>query len=151
MPRLYSLRPWVRRFIPEALKIGLSADRFQGIVTAHFGRFYRHTDFHADWREMEGRERKRDPLKSIPKKYKPTADTIQPSEVAQKFKYQYNYKVKGWDTLEEKEIETFMTVGTDYTLTMQQAEEQMQVNRYVSTPDIEYIEWSIDSVTQRQA
>lgn len=124
MAGLFSLRPWVRRFIPEALKLGLNTVQFQGIIEGQWGRFYRRTDFLADWREYSGRERKRNKLKSVPNKHRVTWATAQVTEGVQRATYNYNFNVKGYDTFLEKEVEIGVTVASEFSISMEEALEK---------------------------
>ena len=135
-----------RRFIPEMLGLGYSTTVI-GWAFAMAGLTYRRTDMLADIREFSGRERKRDPLKAIPSKLRPTAATIQPSEYMQKSFLNYNYKITGYDTFTEQEVTEWITVSSDEILSMQEAGEiaVYLTDRYKEEVEVYKIE--IDSVT----
>ncbi len=141
-----SMRGVARRFIPEMLQKGWTTGAALSYLKKE-GLGYRRKDFLLDWRQFAGTERKRNPLKAIPKKYKPTWDTIQMSETMQAAKLHYSYKITGYDTFTGKQTEEWITVASDQVLTMQQAEEEAKrlLERYKSELIIETI--GIDSVT----
>ena len=135
-----------RRFIPEMLQMGVSASAGLRMLQSQ-GLGYRRTLFLADWREFSGIARKVDPLRAIPKKHRPTEATIQRTEFQQTKKFNYEYKVGGYDMILEKDTETFITVASDDILTMEEAEEEAQrlADTYKVDIDIGYI--IINSVT----
>ncbi len=141
-----SMRGVARRFIPEMLQKGWTTGKALSYLKKE-GLGYRRKDFLLDWRQFAGTERKRDPLKAIPKKYKPTWDTIQMSETMQAAKLHYSYKITGYDTFTGKQTEEWITVASDRVLTMKEAEEEAKrlLERYKSELIIEKI--GIDSVT----
>jgi len=141
-----SMRGIARRFIPDMLQKGWTTGGGLSYLKKK-GLGYRKQDFLADWRQFSGQERKRDPLKSVPKKYKPTWSTIQMSETMQAAKLHYSYRIEGFDTFTGKPTTEWITVATDQVLTMQQAEEEAKrlLERYKSELVIKTI--GIDSVT----
>jgi len=140
------MRGVARRFIPEMLQKGWTTGAALSYLKKE-GLGYRRQDFLMDWRQFSGQERKRDPLKAIPKKYKPTWSTIQMSETRQAAKLHYSYRITGFDTFTQKETTEWITVASDQVLTMQQAEEEAKrlLERYKSELIIQKI--GIDSVT----
>jgi hypothetical protein len=140
------MRGVARRFIPEMLQKGWTTGAALSYLKKE-GLGYRRKDFLLDWRQFAGTARKRDPLKAIPKKYKPTWDTIQMSETRQAAKLHYSYKIEGYDTFTGKKTEEWITVASDQVLTMKEAEEEAKrlLERYKSELIIEKI--GIDSVT----
>jgi len=143
-----SMRGLARRFIPEMLRLGMSTNAGLNLLRSE-GMGYRRTDFLSDWREAAGTERKRDPLRSIPKKYRPTEATIQRTDFEQVKKFNYNYKITGYDPILEKDIEDFITVASDDILTMEEAEEEAQRLADKYKIDIKIAEMIIDGVTVR--
>ncbi len=141
-----SMRGVARRFIPEMLQNGWTTGRALNYLKSQ-GLGYRRTDFLLDWRQFTGQDRKRDPLKAIPKKYKPTWSTITMSEYRQTAKLHYMFKIEGYDTFTSKKTEEWITVASDQVLTMQQAEAEAKrlLERYKSELIIEKI--NIDAVT----
>jgi len=141
-----SMRGVARRFIPEMLQNGWTTGRALNYLKAQ-GLGYRRTDFLLDWRQFSGQSRKRDPLKAIPKKYKPTWSTIEMSEYKQTAKLHYMYKIKGFDTFTGKDTEEWITVASDDVLTMQEAEDEAKrlLEKYKSELVLQKI--GIDSVT----
>lgn len=145
--RIPGLRGIIRGHIPKALAAGLNTVQFEGLIRGQYGQFTRRTDFLADWREMEGRERKRDPLKSIRKDLYATAATVQVSEVAQQNKFYYGYKVTGYDLITGKETEQDLVVSSSERLTEGEADreaEQLQ-NKYF--PEITSVKFERDYVS----
>jgi len=140
------MRGVARRFIPEMLQKGWTTGAALGYLKAQ-GLGYRRQDFLSDWRQFSGAERKRDPLKAIPKKYKPTWNTIEMSATKQAAKLHYSYRIEGYDTFTSKDTTEWITVASDQVLTMQQAEEEAKrlMERYKSELIINVI--GIDSVT----
>ncbi len=141
-----SMRGLARRFIPEMLQKGMSASGGLSFLQGK-GLGYRKTDFLRDFREMAGREMKRDPLQAIPKKYKPTWDTIEMSEYTQAAKLHYSYKITGYDKFKQANVEDWVTVATDDVLTIEEAlaEAQRLLEKYKSELVVDRIK--IDSVT----
>lgn len=135
-----------RRFIPEMLKMGMSASSGLRMLQGQ-GLGYRRTTFLADWREFSGSERKRDPLRAIPKKYRPTEATIQRTDFEQKAKFNYNFKIEGYDTILQKDVETYITVASEDIITMEEAEEEAQRLADQYKVDIEIAKMMRDSVT----
>lgn len=140
------MRGLARRFIPEMIKLGMTTSGGLGLLRLE-GMGYRRTDFLSDWREFAGVERKRDPLRAIPKKLRPTEATIQRTEYVQRSKYNYNYKVTGYDVITQKDTETFVTVASDVMLTMEEAETTAQWLADKYKIDIEIAKVIIDGVT----
>ena len=149
MPVL-AMRGLARRFIPDMLKLGWTATKGLDFLRSE-GVGYRRTDFLADWRDFSGRERKRDPLKAIPKKYRPTAATVSINEGLQRQKFNYNYNVKGYDTFAEKRVELGITVASETVLTMEEALEQAGLLWLRYKEEIIDTEFEIESVTQKKA
>ena len=145
MPVL-TMRGLARRFIPEMLKIGMSTSAGLNLLRSE-GMGYRRQDFLADWRDFAGIARKRDPLRAIPKKYRPTEATIQRADFKQTKKFYYNYKIEGYDIITQEQTETFITVASDDILTMQQAEDEAQRLADWYKMDIEIAKMLIDGVT----
>ncbi len=148
--KLSPTRYIARAMMPGALKAGLSTVSFEKLMRSQMPKFYRRTTFLADWREFAGRERKRPGLQSVPKKYRPTARTMQEAAYNQKGKYNYVFKIEGWDEIEGKDVETYFTVASDTVLTIDQAEEIADRYREEYAPEIEVRRTSIDAVTRRR-
>lgn len=142
-----SMNRWLaRQVIPDMIKMGLT--RAAGLrVLQGEGVGVRKTDFLADWREKEGVERKRDPLRAIPKSLRPTEATIERTEYTQRKKFNYNYKITGYDVITQKEVETWVTVASDDILSMEQAELTAERLSHKYKIDIEIAEMIIDGVT----
>ena len=143
-------RGLIRRFIPEALGLGLSRLEFQGMVEKELGTFYRRTDFLKDWHEFGGTVSKRDPLRAIPKKYRPTESTIQRTTFEQQKKFNYNYKIEGYDIITQEQTETFITVASDDIMTMAEAEAEAERLADKYKLDIDIAKMIIDGVTVRK-
>ena len=139
-----------RAMMPGALKAGLTTVSFEKLMRSQMPKFYRRTTFLADWREFSGRERKRDPLQAIPKKFRPTARTMQEAAYNQKGKYNYSFKIEGWDEIEGKDVETYFTVASDTVLTIEQAEEIADRYREEYAPEVQVRRISLDAVTRRR-
>lgn len=139
-------RGLARRFIPEMLRLGMSAGAGLNLLRAE-GMGYRRTDFLADFREFAGTERKRDPLRAIPKKYRPTEATIERTDFEQRKKFHYNYKIEGYDIITQQDTETFITVASDDILTMEEAEREAERLADKYKLDIEIAKMIIDGVT----
>ena len=122
--RIAGLRGIVRGFIPRALALGLNTVQFEGLIRGSYGQFIRRKTFLADWREMEGRERKRDPLQSVRKGLYATADTIQYTGFKQKDKFYYGYKVKGYDLIKGEDVVQPLIVSSSVRVTEGQADEE---------------------------
>ena len=144
------IRAIVRGFIPQAVALGLNTVQFEGLIRSAYGQFYQRQAYLADFREMTGRARKRDPLRSIPGKYRPTAATVQPSEVTQVAKFNYGFKLHGHDTITGDEVEQHMIVASDTFISMDDAEAKAENQRYKYFPEvrIERIEREYVSVRQ---
>ena len=143
-------RAIVRRFIPEMLQLGWTASK--GL------QFLRHpdidlgiprTDWLADWREFEGRGRKRDPLKAIRKDFYPTPETIEAAAYIQRKKFNYTYEVKGFDIMQKKDVTEWITVSSDFRLTMGEAEEEAERLTETYKREIEIDRLIISAVTTR--
>ena len=141
-----SMRGLARRFIPEMLRLGMSATAGLNLLRVE-GMGYRRTDFLRDFREFAGTERKRDPLRAIPKKYRPTEATIERTDFEQVKKFHYNYKVEGYDLITQEDTETFITVASDDILTMEEAEREAERLADKYKLDIEIAKMIIDGVT----
>lgn len=141
-----AMRGLARRFIPEMLRLGMSATAGLNLLRAE-GMGYRRTDFLKDFRDLAGVERKRDPLRAIPKKYRPTEATIQRTDFEQRKKFNYNYKIEGYDIITQEETETFITVASDDILTMEEAEREAERLADKYKLDIEIAKMIIDGVT----
>lgn len=142
-----SVNRWIaRQIIPDMLRMGLT--RAAGLrVLQGEGVGVRKGDFLLDWREKEGVERKRDPLRAIPKKLRPTEATIQRTDYVQRQKFNYNYKIKGYDIITQQDTETWVTVASDDIMSMENAEQTAQRLADTYKIDIEIAEMIIDSVT----
>jgi len=140
-------RGLIRVFIPEALKAGLTRVEFQGMVQKELGTFYRRTDFLRDWRDFSGLSMKCDPLRAIPKKYRPTEATIQRVDVLQRKKFYYNYEIEGYDTILQQDAKTWLTVASDDILTMEEAEKLAEEAAKEYKLDIDIARMIIGSVT----
>jgi len=140
------MRALSRRFIPEMLKIGMSATAGYNLLYDE-GMGYRKTDFLADFRDFSGLAMKRDPLRAIPKKYRPTEATIQRVDIKQTKKFYYGYKVEGYDIITKEQTETFITVASDNILTMEEAEAEAERLCDVYKIDIQIARMIIDGVT----
>lgn len=141
-----SMRGLARRFIPEMIRLGMTTSGGMNLLRDE-GMGYRRTDFLADWREAAGTERKRDPLRAIPKKYRPTEATIQRTDYKQLHKFNYNYKITGYDPVLGKDVEEFITVATDDIITMEEAEAEAERLADQYKLDIEIAKMIIDGVT----
>lgn len=143
-----AMRGLARRFIPEMLQMGMTTTAGLNLLRSE-GMGYRRTDFLSDWREAAGTERKRDPLRAIPKSYRPTESTIQRTDYEQVHKFNYDYKIEGYDIITGEDTETFITVASDDILTMAEAEAEAErlVDKYKL--DIEIAKMIIDGVTVR--
>jgi len=145
---LIAIQSIARRFIPAMLQLGMSANAGLRMLQGYeLG--YRRTIFLADWREFAGIERKRNPLQSIPKKNRPTESTIQRTEAVQRAKFNYNYKIEGYDLILQEDVETSITVASDDLVRMGEAEEVAQYLADQYKLDIEIAKMEIDSVTVR--
>ena len=144
-----AVRMAARLAMPEAISLGMNTVSFEKLMRGYYPTLYRRTDFLADWREFTGRERKRDPLKSIPTKYRPTWDTMVVSEGLQHARFQYNFKFTGYDRLTGKHMESGMAVASDTLISMKEAEADAlrQLEHYRSEVEVEEIER--ESVTYR--
>jgi len=143
------MRGLARRFIPEMIKLGMTTGGGLGLLRLE-GMGYRRTDFLADWREFSGLARKRDPLRAIPKKYRPTEATIERTDYEQVKKFHYSYKVEGYDLVTQESVEDFVTVATDDIMTMQEAEEEAERLADKYKLDIEIAKVIIDGITVRK-
>lgn len=141
-----AMRGLARRFIPEMLRLGMTTTAGLNLLCVE-GMGYRRTDFLADWREFAGTERKRDPLRAVPKKYRPTEATIQRTDYTQRKKFHYNYKIEGYDIITGEDTETFVTVASDDLISMEAAEEEAQRLADKYKIDIEIAKMVIDGVT----
>ena len=137
-----------RRFIPAMLKQGLSASAGLRMLQDQ-GLGYRKTRFLTDWREFSGTERKRDPLRAIPKKYRPTESTIQRTEFEQRAKFNYNFDVEGYDEILKQDVIEHITVASEEILTMQEAEDEAQRLADQYKVDIDVARIMRNSVTVR--
>lgn len=144
-----NFRGLARRFIPEMLRLGMTATAGLNLLKAE-GMGYRRTDFLADFRQFAGTERKRDPLRAIPKKYRPTEATIERTTFKQVKKFHYSYKIEGYDLVTQESIETFITVASDDILTMEQAEQEAERLADKYKLDIEIAKVIIDGITVRK-
>jgi len=142
-------RGLARRFIPEMLRLGMTTTAGLSLLRSE-GMGYRRTDFLSDWREFGGLERKRDPLRAIPKKLRPTEATIERTEYEQKKKFNYDYKIKGYDVITGEDIETWVTVASDDLISMAEAEAKAEALATKYKIDIEIAEMIIDGVTVRK-
>ena len=141
-----STRALARQFIPEMIKRGLTTGG--GFKELGLGGItYRRTDFLSDWRSFAGVAMKRDPLRAIPRKYRPTEATIQRVEYKQTRKFYYNYKIEGYDLITQEQTETFITVASDDILTMEEAEAEAERLTDVYKIDIEIARMIIDGIT----
>jgi hypothetical protein len=141
-----AIRGLARRFIPEMLRLGMTTTAGLNLLRGE-GMGYRRTDFLADWRQFAGTERKRDPLRAIPKGYRPTEATIERTDYKQRKKFNYSYKVEGYDIITQADTETWITVASDDILTMEEAEEEAQRLADKYKLDIEIAKMVIDGVT----
>lgn len=137
-----------RRFIPAMIKQGLSQAAGLRMLQGQ-GLGYRKTDFLKDWRQFAGTEMKRDPLRAIPKKYRPTEATIQRAEYEQSKKFHYVYDVEGYDTVLQKDVTDTITVASDDIISMEeaQAEAERLADKYKI--DIDVAKIIISGVTVR--
>lgn len=143
-----AMRGLARRFIPEMLRLGMTATAGLNLLRSE-GMGYRRTDFLSDFREFAGTERKRDPLRAIPKKYRPTEATIQRTEFRQISKFNYNYKLTGYDPVLDQEVEELLTVASDDILTMEEADEAVEQLAEEYKADIDIAQLIIEGVTVR--
>jgi len=144
-----AMRGLARRFIPEMLRLGMTTTAGLNLLRAE-GMGYRRTDFLSDWRDFAGVERKRDPLRAIPKKFRPTESTIQRTDFEQVRKFHYNYKIEGYDIITQEDTETFITVASDDILTMEEAEREAERLADKYKLDIEIAKMIIDGVTVKK-
>lgn len=135
-----------RAMIPEMLRMGLTATAGLRVLKLE-GVGVRKTDYLKDWRDFAGIAMKRDPLRAIPKKYRPTEATIQRTDFQQTKKFYYNYKVEGYDIITQQQTETFITVATDDMITMEEAEAEAERLADYYKLDIEIARMIIDGVT----
>lgn len=148
MPVL-AMRGLARRFIPEMLRLGMTTTAGLSLLRTE-GMGYRRTDFLSDWREFSGLARKRDPLRAIPKKYRPTEATIERTDFEQIKKFNYNYKIEGYDVITQKDTESWITVASDTIMTMEEAEAEAERLADKYKLDIEIARMIIDGVTVRK-
>jgi len=141
-----SMRGLARQFIPEMLRIGMSATAGLNLLREE-GMGYRRTDFLSDFRDFAGVAMKRDPLRAIPKKYRPTEATIQRVDIKQTKKFYYSYKVEGYNIITQQDTESWITVASDDILTMDEAEAEAERLAEVYKLDIEIARMIIDGVT----
>ena len=141
-----SMRGLARRFIPEMLRLGMTTTAGLNLLRVE-GMGYRRTDFLSDWREFGGLERKRDPLRAIPKKLRPTEATIERTDFSQVKKFHYNYKIEGYDLITQEDTETFITVASDDIMTMEEAEREAERLADKYKLDIDIAKMIIDGVT----
>jgi len=141
-----SMRGLARQFIPEMLRAGMSATAGLNLLRSE-GMGYRRTDFLSDFRDFAGVAMKRDPLRAIPKKYRPTEATIQRVDFQQTKKFYYNYKVEGYNIITQQDTESWITVASDDILTMDEAEAEAERLADVYKLDIEIARMIIDGVT----
>lgn len=142
-----SANRWIaRQVIPDMIRMGMKRTPALSFLQ-DLGVGVRKTDFLSDWREKEGVERKRDPLQAIPKKLRPTEATIERTEYTQRKKFNYNYKIEGYDFITQEDTETWITVGSDDIMSMEEAEREAErlVDKYKI--DIEIAKMIIDGVT----
>jgi hypothetical protein len=149
MALMSAVRMAVRLAMPRAIAEGMNTVSFEQLMRGYYPKLYRRTNYLADWREFEGRERKRDPLRSIPKKLRPTWDTMEISEGLQRGRFNYHFKIKGYDEILGEDVETGMTVSSDTLVSMEEAERvaREQMREYKREVIISVIER--DSVTYR--
>jgi len=140
------MRGLARRFIPEMIKMGMTTSGGMDLFRSE-GIGYRRTDFLSDWREFAGVAMKRDPLRAIPKKFRPTEATIQRTSYKQTKKFYYEYKLEGYDIITKEQTETFITVASDDILTMEEAEAEAERLCEVYKIDIQIARMIIDGVT----
>ena len=143
---ILKMRSLSRRFIPEMLKIGMSATAGYNLLYDE-GMGYRKTDFLKDFRDFSGLAMKRDPLRAIPKKYRPTEATIQRVDIKQTRKFYYNYKVEGVNLYTNKMEDTWITVASDDILTMEEAEAEAERLCEIYKLDIDIARMIVDGVT----
>jgi len=140
------IRGLARQFIPDMLKMGKTATAGLDLLN-QYELSYRKTDFLKDFRDFAGVAMKRDPLRAIPKKYRPKEATIQRVDIKQTKKFYYNYKVEGYDIITQEQSETFITVASDNILTMEEAEAEAERLADVYKIDIQIARMIIDGVT----
>lgn len=134
--RIPGLRGIVRGHMARAIGLGMNTVAFEGLIRGEYGQLYRRKTFLADWREMAGRERKRDPLKSVRKGLYATAETIQYSGFPQKDKFYYGYKVLGWDAITGKITEQPLIVSSKDRLTEGEADDEALRLQHKYFPEI---------------
>ena len=132
-----NIRYWTRLAMPKAIASGVSFDKLIGIIKAQYGKSYRRKTALQDWAEISGVPQKAERLKYVRKGYKPGPDLITETLGPQKQKYVYSFKVKGYDIIEGKDIETGMSVGTKFLLSMEEAEDAAMQNLDMYSPDIQ--------------
>jgi len=135
-----------RAIIPEMLRMGLTSAAGLRVLQGE-GIGVRKTDWLSDWRDFAGIAMKRDPLRAIPKKYRPTEATIQRTDFQQTKKFYYNYKIEGYDIITQEQTETWITVASDDILTMEEAEAEAERLADYYKLDIEIARMIIDGVT----
>jgi len=141
-----TMRGIARRFIPDMLRMGLTTTAGLNMLRDQ-GIGYRRTDFLSDWRDFAGLAMKRDPLRAIPRKYRPTEATIQRTDFKQVKKFNYSYRVEGYDIITKQDTVTWITVASDDILTMGEAEAEAQRLADYYKLDIEIARMIIDGVT----
>jgi len=135
-----------RAIMPEMIRQGMSRVAGLSLLKSE-GIGVRRQDFLSDWRDFAGVAMKRDPLRAIPKKYRPTEQTIQRTDFQQTKKFYYNYKIEGYDLITQDQTETWITVSTDDILTMEEAEAEAERLANYYKLDIDIARMIIDGVT----
>lgn len=142
-----SINRWIaRQIIPDMLKMGLTRAAGMRVLQGE-GVGVRKQDFLDDWREKAGLELKRDPLRAIPPRGKPTERTVERTTAVQRKKFNYNYDITGYDPILGKDVEDYITVASDDLISMEeaQAEAERLADKY--KVDIEIAEMIISGVT----
>jgi len=137
----------IRKLMPRAIAMGILPTHYLSMCQASYGQAYSKTVFLSDWREFAGIEKKRDPLQSIPTKYRPPEAVVQRTEYEQRKKFNYEYKIKGYDLIQQKDVIDYITVASDNILSLREAEEEAQRLADKYKIEIEIAEMLINGIT----
>lgn len=112
----------VRQIIPDLYTTFKSASRaLEWLKAAGYG--YRRTDFLRDWRESLGFEAKKEVIKYIPKKYRPSEATITDTSYDLRTKYQYIGEIEYIERETGQLITREVSFPTDELVSIFEAEE----------------------------
>ena len=144
-----SINRWIaRQVIPDMLRMGITRAAGMRVLQGE-GVGVRKQDFLDDWREKAGLELKRDPLRAIPPKGRPTERTIERTTAPQRQKFNYNYKITGFDPVLDQEVKEFITVASDDLISMEKALNIAEEKAEEYKTDIDIAELIIEGVTVR--